>query len=307
MKYEYYIADVFTNKIFNGAQVAVFPKADGLNNHQMALIAKELNLSETVFIFHEGDDKTTHKMKIFSPLGEIDFAGHPVVAAAYVLANTGDIEEKEPYTPLVFEQNSGAMNVNVTWKQGKPSFVQFSRKVSPTVDYYTPTETEIADFLSIDSGHLDNKKYAPRLVFCGFPYLVVPVYYYQTVRQAKFNYEAWSQSIAPQTAAQEILLFSQKTPNPDSDFSVRLVGPNVSQHDDPPVGTALPAFASYLCSFDHLQKGTYTFSVERGEEKTRRSIINLEMDHKGEDELNLRIGGEAVMMVKGVMTIPEVC
>ena len=305
MNYKYNIADVFTNRVFNGAQVAVFPNADGLNNHQMALVAEELNLSETVFIFHEKDNKAVRKMKIFSPLGEIDFAGHPVVAAAFVLASGGDIEAQEPYTPLVFEQNSGPMNVNVTWEQGKPSFVQFSRKVSPTVDYYTPTEAEIAGFLGINPGHIDNKKYSPRLGSCGFPYLVVPTFYYQTVRQAKFNYEAWSQSIAPQTAAQEILLFSPKTPVQNSDFSVRLVGPNIGPLEDPPVGTAMSAFASYLCSFEHLQKGTYTFAVDRGEEKSRRSMVNLEMDHKGEDELTLRVGGEAVMVAEGYMNIPE--
>lgn len=307
MKYKFYITDVFTNRIFNGAQVAVFPEADGLNNKQMALVAEELNLFETVFIFHKEGDENIHKMKIFSPRGEMDFAGHPVVAAAFVLASAGLIEVKEPYTPLVFEQNSGLMNVNVTWKDEEPCFVQFSRKVSPTVDYYTPTVGEIAGFLNIDPGHIDDKKYSPRLVSCGFPYLVVPVYYYETLRKAKFDYAAWSQSIAPQTAAQEILLFSAKTPFQNSDFSVRLVGPSIGQNVEPPVGTAMPAFASYLCSFDHLQKGTYTFGVDRGEEKSRCSMINLEMDHKGEDELNLRIGGEAVMMVKGVMTIPEVC
>ena len=61
-------------------------------------------------------------------------------------------------------------------------------------------------------------------------------------------------------------------------------------------------------TFVHLiicKKGTYVYAVERGEEKIRRSVINLEMDHKGADELALRIGGEAVMTVEGVMDIPE--
>lgn len=305
MNYDYYITDIFTHQIFSGAQLAVFPNAEGLNNQQMALVARELNLSETVFLFQEGGNKPVWKMKIFSPLGEMDFAGHPIVAAAYVLASAGSLEVKQPYTSLVFEQNSGAINISVTWKDGIPSFVQFTNKVSPTIDYYTPTESEIAGFLGFDASHIDQKKYSARLVSCGFPYLVVPLYYHETVRKAKFNYAVWSQSIAPQTAAQEILLFSPKTPYQDSNFSVRLVGPNIGLHDDPPVGTALLAFASYLCSFEHLKKGTYTFAVERGEEKTRRSVINLEMDHKGEDELTLRIGGEAVMVAKGSITIPE--
>ena len=71
------------------------------------------------------------------------------------------------------------------------------------------------------------------------------------------------------------------------------------------VGTAMAAFASYLCSFEHMQKGTYTFSVDRGDENIRRSVINLEMDHKGEDKLTLRVGGEAVMVSEGEMFIPS--
>ncbi|SMG64787.1 hypothetical protein BMETH_27201583452401, partial [methanotrophic bacterial endosymbiont of Bathymodiolus sp.] len=61
-----------------------------------------------------------------------------------------------------------------------------------------------------------------------------------------------------------------------------------------------------LCSFDHLQKGTYTFAVERGDETMRRSILNLEMDHKGEDTLTLRVGGEVVKVAEGALFIPEV-
>ncbi|MDD5580555.1 MAG: PhzF family phenazine biosynthesis protein [Methylobacter sp.] len=305
MNYKYYIADVFTNQIFNGAQIAVFPNADGLSNQQMKLVAKELHLTETVFVFHESKD-TKRRMRIFSPKGEIDFAGHPVIATAFVLAYCGDIELSEKFTPIVFEQNSGAISTNITNNDGKPVFIQFTRKVSPIIDRFAPPDGELASFLSIAQGQIDHKKYNTRLVSCGFPYLIVPVYNYETVRSARFNYQAWSESIAPQTAAQEILLFSAKTPFQDADFNARLVGPNIGLHDDPPVGTAMPAFAAYLCSFDHMKKGTYTFAVDRGETSSRRSVINLEMDHKREDTLTIRIGGEAVMVAEGSITIPEV-
>jgi len=304
MNYKYYIADIFTRKPFNGAQVAVFPEAEGLNNQQMLLVARELNLTETVFLFQGNDNKASWKMKIFTPLRELDYAGHPIIAAAYILASIGKISKQEPFSSLEFKQNAGAMDISVSWKDGAPIFVQYANDVKSTVDYYTPTEAEIAGFLGFDRAHIDQKNYRVRLVSAGYPYLVVPLFYYETVRKARFNYSAWSQSNAPQTGAQEILLFSPKTPNPDSEFALRLVGPNIGLRDDPPVGTALSAFSAYLCSFDHLQMGTYAYAVERGEEKTRRSVINLEMDHKGEDVLPLRIGGEAVMMVEGSMEIP---
>jgi trans-2,3-dihydro-3-hydroxyanthranilate isomerase len=305
MKYHYYIADVFTNRVFNGAQIAVFPKADGLNIDKMALIAKELNLSETVFIFHRLHDDQIRRMRVFSPRGEVDFGGHPIVAAAYVLGECGDIVLSEPITPVVFEQNVGPIEVNISSENGKPSFVQFTRSVGSIVDRFAPSDEELAQFLGIAQSELDHKKYSPRLVSCGFPYLIVPVWNYDSVRKAKFNYAAWSQSIAPQTAAQEILLFAPKSPYPDADFNARLLGPNIGVHDDPPIGSAMPAFCSYLCSFEQTRKGTHTFAVDRGDESSRRSVIRLEMDHKGLERLTIRVGGQAVLFAEGKINLPN--
>jgi trans-2,3-dihydro-3-hydroxyanthranilate isomerase len=305
MKYTYYIADVFTQQIFNGAQIAVFPQADGLKAETMALIARELNLSESVFIFHHLEQGNRRRMRIFSPLAEVDFGGHPVIAAGYVLGLCGDIELSAPVTPVIFEQNAGAIEVNISSEQGQPSFVQFSRSVKPLIDHFAPTDEELAQFLGIAQSELDHKKYSPRLVSCGFPYLVVPVWSYESVRKARFNYAAWSQSIAPQTAAQEILVFAPKSPFPDADFNVRLFGPRIGLHDDPPVGSAMPAFCSYLCSFEHTQKGTHAFSVDRGQANSRRSVIRLEMDNKREESLTVRIGGHAVLVAEGSLDIND--
>ena len=305
MQYTFYTADVFTSQIFNGAQIAVFPDAEGLEKHQMMAIARELNLSETVFIFKGDDSPDRRRIRIFSPHGEIDFGGHPTIAAAYILAHKGEIELKDPYTPIVLEQNTGPIDVNISQNKGQPVFVQFSLQVEPIVDRFVPTEHELASFLSIDEREIERKQYTARLVSCGYPYLVVPVRSFEAVRNAKFDFAQWSQSSAPQSAAQEILLFSNKTKVQNSDFHARLLGPDIGVGEDPPVGSALPAFSSYLCSHENLRKGTYTFAVDRGDERSRQSVLNLEMDHKGKDRLTVRIGGEAVMVSEGVMTIPE--
>jgi trans-2,3-dihydro-3-hydroxyanthranilate isomerase len=303
MNLQYYIADVFTHEIFNGAQIAVFPNGDGLSDEQMQKIANELNLWETVFIFHPGGD--LRRLRMFSPKAEVDFAGHPVIAAAFVLGLCGDIALDDRVTQVVFEQNSGPIEVNITSEQGKPSFVQFTNKVSSIVDRFAPSDEELASVLSIQQSDLDHIKYSARLVACGLPYLIVPVWKYETVRKARFNYAAWSQSAAPQTAAQEILLFAPKTPYPDSDFNLRLLGPRIGHDDDPPVGAAVPAFASYLCSFEHTRKGTHTFAVDRGDAHSRRSVLNIEMDHKGKAQLTLRVGGSAVIFAQGTVFLPD--
>ena len=305
MKMDYHIADVFTKQLFNGAQIAVFPHADGLSDSTMKLLARELNLSETVFVFHSDKADSRRKLRIFSTKKELDFAGHPIIATAYVLGLCGDISLAQTITPMIFEQNVGPIDVNITAENGKPTFVQFTRKVVSIVDRFAPTDEELASFLSIKQSELDHKKYSPRLVSCGFPYLIVPVWNYESVRHAKFDNAAWSQSIAPQTAAQEILLFAPKTPFPDTDFNARLLGPHIGLFDDPPIGSAMPAFAAYLCSFEHTQKGTHVFAVDRGDAESRRSVINLEMDNKGHEQLMLRVGGEAVLFAQGTIDLPD--
>ena len=92
MEYAYYTADVFTNTIFQGAQIAVFPHASEFDNTRMQLIARELNLTATVFVFPSEEQTNTFRMRIFSPLAEIQFAGHPINATAHVLASIGDID-----------------------------------------------------------------------------------------------------------------------------------------------------------------------------------------------------------------------
>lgn len=305
MNYEYYISDVFTHQIFNGAQVAVFPVANGLSDQMMAKIAREINLSETVFLFNKHDSENNWKMRVFSPYSEIDYTGHPVIAAAFVLASCEELSLSTTTTSLVLEQNTSSVLVNVSGTQGNPSSVQYTRQVSPIIDYYAPTDGEMASILSIPVTAIDSKKYSTRLVSCGFPYLIVPVFNYETVRQARFNFPTWSQSSAPQTTAQEILLVSPRTPNKDSNFAVRLLGPNIGVHQDPPVGSTMASLAAYLCSFDFMRKGTYSYSVERGDKNTRRSVLNLELDHKGEDTLTIRVAGEAMLVANATMHIPE--
>ncbi|HEC59015.1 hypothetical protein LCGC14_1207780 [marine sediment metagenome] len=302
---DYYVVDAFTKDVFAGAQITVFPHADRLTDKQMASIASEMNLSETVFVSNPDKSKTTRRMRMFSPLAEIDFAGHPIIATAFALAINGDVDLLDDVTPLTFIQNTGAIEVNISSKNGQPTFVQFTRKVSSIIDRYAPSDVELAEFLSIKPEDIDNKKYSTRLVSCGFPYLIVPVWNYETVRKARFNFAAWSKSAAPQTAALEVLLFSPKTPYMDSNFNARLLGPNIGIHEDPPVGSAIPAFASYLCSHDFTQQGTHTFAVDRGDDKNRRSVLNIEMDHKAKAEMTLRIGGEAVLVAEGKMHIPD--
>ena len=308
MKIQFYTADVFTSTPFHGAQIAVFPDAEGLDEGLMQSIAKEMNLSESVFVFPSTNGANTWRTRIFSPLGEVEFGGHPIIATAHVLASIGNIELKEQNTTVVLEQNIGPIEVNITGEGGQPLLIQFSLRTHHQIDRFVPLPGELAEILSLPTAEFESYKYTPLMVSCGYPYLIVPIRNHAAVRKAQFNFKAWGQSTAPATFAREILLFSTETESSNYDFPCdfhgRLMGPHIGFDADPPIGSAMPAFAGFLSAHEHIKEGTYCFSIDRGEAATRRSVLSIELDNTGSADLTIRVGGPAVMVGEGTLTLP---
>jgi trans-2,3-dihydro-3-hydroxyanthranilate isomerase len=303
--YDFYTADAFTDQPYHGAQIAVLPHAEGLSDDQMQRIAGEFNLSETVFVFSVEDDPNARRLRIFSPHREIDFAGHPIVATGHVLATIGDVSLDQVHNRLEFRQNAGPITVHVTRHEGRPLMIQFELSARPRTDRFVPTTGEIATILGISPDDVGAAQYDPLLVASDQPYLVVPLRSYEAVRRAVFSYRHWNSSSAPSMMAREMLLFSLQTAHTGADFHGRLVGPDVGINDDPPIGSAIPAFASYLCAHDHVREGTYSFTAERGTPQSRLSLLHVEMDHKNQEELSVRVGGPAVMISQGKLIAPS--
>ena len=115
----FYQADVFTTQPFGGNPVAVFPEADGLKDDELQQIAREMNLSETVFVFPPIDPAAAARLRIFTPIQEIPFAGHPVLGTFYVLAHLKRIALNEGVTCLMQECNIGVFPVEVHSEQGR--------------------------------------------------------------------------------------------------------------------------------------------------------------------------------------------
>jgi PhzF family phenazine biosynthesis protein len=305
MQYKYYIADVFTAKPFNGAQIAVFPDADGLDKENMQLLARELNLSETAFVFSSCDEKKGWRMRIFTPLAEIDFAGHPIIAVGHVLASICKIKLEQKHTSLLIEQNIGTIEASITQEDGQPVFVQFEMKSQPVVDNYVPMEMQLAEMLCLNEPDIESIKYQTMLVSADQTYLVIPLRSFDAVRKAQFNYSSWSQSIAPTCMAREMLLFTTQSDLSVSNFHARLVGPDTGINEDPPIASAMPAFSGYLCAHKHVAKGRHAFVIDRGMQSTRKSVLSIEMDNNEIKENVIRVGGPAVIVGEGTITIPD--
>jgi len=116
---KFFQADVFTAEPFGGNPVAVVPDADGLSDDQLQQIAREMNLSETVFVFPPTDPAAVVRLRIFTPSQEIPFAGHPVLGTFFILAELGLITVKEPVTRVMQECNIGLFAVELYALKGK--------------------------------------------------------------------------------------------------------------------------------------------------------------------------------------------
>ena len=130
---KFYQADVFTGQPFGGNPVAVFPNAHGLADYQLQRIAREMNLSETVFVLPPMDQAAVVRLRIFTPTQEIPFAGHPVLGTFFVLAQLGLIAVTDGVTRVMQECNIGLFPVElhaeggeltrVVMTQPKPEFL----------------------------------------------------------------------------------------------------------------------------------------------------------------------------------------
>ncbi len=305
MQIAYYTADVFTEQTFGGAQIAVLPDASQLNESQMQNVAREFNLSATVFVLpaeRQDSSPQRFRLRVFSPHQEIEFGSHSTVAAAYILAEIGDVRLEQEHTPVLFLHGEEELPVYISHRQGRPVFVQFSLNTEPVVDNYVPDNRELSSCLSLPYSALESHNFQSLLVSNKGMYLIVSVAGLTQLREAHFKLKAWSQSQGPSTLAQSILLFCSETESRQADFHLRLLGPRIGAHEDPPVGSTIPAFSAYLCAHRHIQQGTYSYVAERGVLSERHSLIEVEMDNRSRDQLTLRVGGRAVMVCEGRFT-----
>jgi len=300
--HSYYIVDVFTDKAFNGAQIAVFPEAGELTDMQMQTLARELNLSDTVFIRRNAD--ADYRLKVFSPVSELSFSGHAIIGAAYVLAQSGLQQLVGQHTAIQMSLNTSSTQVVITRKGEDEIFIMFSRKAQPVIDRYVPGTADLAAALGLEEKLIISKPYFPMLVSCDQPYLIVPLRSFEAVRQARFHLKAWSDSVAPVSATNEILLFAARSDLRSSNFHGRLVGPQIGIDEDPPIGSVMPAFAGFLGAQGHVRPGTYSFVIDRGTLDTRKSVITVEMVNQKGRENEIRVGGPAAIVGKGELQAP---
>lgn len=290
-------ADVFTSRRFGGNQLAVLPDARGLSSEQMLAITREFNYSETTFVLPPENPAHTRKVRIFTPAGEIPFAGHPTVGTAYVLAATGAVPLTGDRTRIVLEEGVGPVPVVIQSTNGAPTFCQFSVAMLPEVLKPLPPRATLAAVLSLDEDDLLEGAWHPQVVSCGLPFAFVPLRNRAAVARARVRLDAWEQHLAG-TDGSNVFVFAMDAEEAGHDVRARMFGPGVSVPEDPATGSACAALGGYLGARAKAD-GSLRWVVEQGYEMGRPSVIEVEADRSAGAITAVRVGGATVLVATG--------
>jgi trans-2,3-dihydro-3-hydroxyanthranilate isomerase len=302
MELRFHTLDVFTDQTFGGNPLGVFPDATHLPDALMQSIAREMNLSETVFLGPPEEDGDA-RVRIFTPGREVPFAGHPTVGAAIFLASLLDDAPAEGIRTLVLEENVGPVRVDVHFEEGDPVSARFSTAVLPQHRPSPLARAELAAVVGLDEGDL-HAELTPEMVSCGLPFYLVPVASLEAIRRAVLDMGRWQRSVAP-LWAEHVYLVCMEAEGREVDVHVRMFAPAVGVPEDPATGSAAAALGGYLSKVDGSDAGALRWTVEQGLEMGRPSLLQVEADRSGGTTTAVRVGGSAVFVSQGIMSVPD--
>ncbi len=300
---KFYQADVFTSQPFGGNPVAVFPDADGLTDDELQQIAREMNLSETVFVFQPTDPAAVARLRIFTPTQEIPFAGHPVLGTFYVLAQLGRIAIQEPVTHVTQECNIGLFAVELHAEQGRVVRVVMSQ---PKPEFLDPIQTidevySVGRALGLPKPGVVETKWELQVVSTGLPVLIVPVRTLTAVRSIIPDASAIT-AVCERFGANGIMVFTTVTVESFTSVHARMFAPKIGILEDPATGSAAGALGAYLVHHGIVEVGPTTeILVEQGYEIDRPSRILVQVESDDDVIQGVQVGGHCVMVVEGVL------
>ena len=300
----FYQADVFTDRPFGGNPVAVIPDAEGLKDFQLQQIAREMNLSETVFVFPPTAPPAAVRIRIFTPTQEIPFAGHPVLGTFYILGRIGRFPLTEPTTRVVQECNIGLFPVELHVREGEIRRVvmtqpkpQFLGAVEDVEDLY-----DIARALGLSKNLITETKWPVEVASTGLPVMIVPIRTLTAVRSIIPDVSAITR-LCERYGANGILVFTTMTVEQQSTVHTRVFAPSIGILEDPATGSASGALGAYLVQNGVVEVGPMTeIIVEQGYEIERPSRILVRVESDDDAIQTVKVGGQVVMVLEGTLT-----
>ena len=298
-KYDYVIADVFTDVAFGGNQLAVFPDAAGLAPEVMQKIAREFNFAESTFVVPATRPDCAAQIRIFTPKREMPFAGHPTIGTAAVMAYLKR-DRPDPATGITtYQEGIGPVAVRVGSLEGRTLVAEFTLQSPLERADRDPERRDVARALGLaEHDILETWSAGIGIRFC-----FVRVASRAAVDAAMLDRQAWSATLA-QAWAPQLYFFSGDVQS-GSTLHARMFAPALGVDEDPATGSACVTLVACLAERAqpaeraHAPDGTFSIKVNQGVAMGRPSALNAYADRAGGQTTQLRLGGASVIVAEG--------
>jgi trans-2,3-dihydro-3-hydroxyanthranilate isomerase len=300
MQRRYITVDVFTNRAFGGNQLAVVLDPGGLSTAQMQAIATEFNYSETTFVLPPRDKANDAEVRIFTPVRELPFAGHPNVGTAFVLATLA----KEPKPRLLFEEKEGLVPVDIVREQGRVINAELTAP-QPLSRLSQVSADDVAACLSLTAKDIAIDRQAPQVVSVGTPFVVAELRSRDALRRAKPDAAAYGR-VLPLDGAFAVYFYTREVPAAEvpCELQARMFFPGASGLiEDPATGSATVAAAALFADLDPSRDGELKLTIGQGFDMGRPSLLLTRVRKQNGAIVSAHVGGACVQMMEGTFRL----
>lgn len=290
--------DAFTDTPFGGNPAAVVLDADHVSDETMYKIAREMNVRETVFV--SKSRAADFRFRYMTPKSEINFSGHPTIAAFHALVEEGHIDLVQDVTMTRLETNTGVLDIEIVRNESTGHHeIQITHKKPQFMDTYDPKDYAEALGLSLADVHSPNPL---QTVSTGTPHLMMPVSTQRSLDRIKPNWDRLKELQADSDYV-SMSVFTRDTREPTSDAQVRHFGPAVGVYEDPVSGSAAGSLGSYIIKYGFMETPFPVTSIviEQGHYVERPGKIFVEVRGDQESIDQVKVSGTAITALKGTL------
>jgi trans-2,3-dihydro-3-hydroxyanthranilate isomerase len=296
MKRRFVTLDVFTSRRFTGNPLAVVLDADGLDRTIMQAVAREFNLSETVFVWPAKDKSHRASLRIFTPETELPFAGHPTIGTAVLLNRLDGGTTPE----FVVEEGIGLIQCTTNSIDEDIGRARFHLPRLPEGTGEIRSREAIAAVLSLNADAIGFDEFRPGCWSAGVALNFVPVSGLEAIGRCRVNETEWETAFG-KDGPNAVYVFCRETIEVGSSFHARMFAPRLGVTEDPATGAAVAAFSGVLARFAPPPNGDHDLWIEQGYEMGRPSRIGLSVRMANQQLAAAAISGEAIVVGEGVI------
>ena len=287
MDIPFYQVDVFSNKLFGGNPLAVFLKGENFKEDQLQQVAREMNLSETTFVFPPSHPDANFDVRIFTPGKEIPFAGHPTLGTAFVLKYAGLISSTK--NNLILNFKAGLISVHLQ----EDGIILMKTPGGKILQTFSNTK-EVADTLGLKPHNIE-PNLPIQTVTTGFPALLVPINSLGAMKKILLDL-ALLKPLLKEAKVDMIYPFTRQTFEEKNSIHARGFAPFIGIPEDPGTGSVASALGYYL---NEKNSEENRIIIEQGYEMERPSNIFIEIDEVEGRANEIRVGGRVRLVFKG--------